>query len=63
MPTLWKVSRREGEGMRYYLTISKDGSELKTSPYWDTYEIDEKFHSELKRVMFGLIDARRAKQL
>jgi hypothetical protein len=49
--------------MRYFLTVSNDGSEPKESTYYTAFEVDEKFHAEVSRVMTRLKDIGRAKQL
>ena len=64
MPTLPQVSHREGAGrMRYYIVVSKDGTQPIPSPYFFTYEIDEKFYDEVRRVVVGLVENGRAKGL
>jgi hypothetical protein len=49
--------------MRYFLTVSNDGSEPKESTYYTAFEVDETFHSEVTKVMTILKDIGRAKQL
>jgi len=49
--------------MRYYIVVSKDGTQPIPSPYFFTYEIDERFHAEVSRVVVGLVESGRAKGL
>jgi hypothetical protein len=49
--------------MRYYLTLSVDGSKPAESSYYKAYEIDEKFHTEINTILYGLKDYGRCKQL
>lgn len=46
--------------MKYFIKLSKDGS---FEPLDGAYEIDEKFHAEVCKVMNRLIENGRAKKV
>jgi len=49
--------------MKFYITLSIDGSPPVDSMYYYAYEIDERFHAEVSRVVVGLVESGRAKGL
>jgi len=49
--------------MKHFLVLSMGGAQPIPSPYFETFEIDEKFHSEVSKVMARLIAEGRAKEL